>query len=93
MNLQNLQTLRYLKLQGYNLIHIRQVLCKLSGITHDDLADKTNMSRSNVSLTINGYNRCKESRAKLADILEVPVDELFLDNNVEIPFGLPINRM
>lgn len=69
-----------LKLLGYPLVNIRKALHKLTRITQPEMANAIGTSRQNITLNINGGRGNPKIQAKIAEIWNVPVEELFEDS-------------
>lgn len=77
MEYPNAEAVKTLKKLGYPLINIRKALPKLTGISQPQMAKMVNTSRPSITLTINGERTSTAMQTKIADIWQVPVDQLF----------------
>ena len=66
-----------LKLLGYPLKNIRKALPKLTGIKHKDVAKYAEKSRECITKYIARRGTDPAIQAKIAEIYNVPVEELF----------------
>jgi len=66
-----------LKLLGYPLKNIRKALPKLTGIEHKDAAKFVKKSRECITKYIAGRGNNPEIKANIAEVYNVPVEELF----------------
>jgi len=66
-----------LKLLGYSIKNIRKALPKLTGIEHKDAAKYAEKSRECITKYIAGRGTNPEIQAKIAEVYNVPVEELF----------------
>lgn len=62
---------------GFCLPDIRRSLPKLTGIKHQELADRLDVSRPTITATIDGKRRSSDIQCGIADVFEVPADVLF----------------
>lgn len=73
------QAVAELKRLGYTLPQIRRALSILSGINQPEIARRIGCKRSTVTLTVNGHRRNKALQYAIAQIWQVPAEELFSD--------------
>lgn len=66
-----------LKALGYPLDKIRKALHKLTGITQPEMAEMIGTSRINITNHISGRGNNLETQARIAEIWDIPIDELF----------------
>ncbi len=62
---------------GFPILNIRCALSKLTGLAHSEIAKRLGLSRSNVTLTINGQRKNKMIQERIASVYGVPKDLLF----------------
>lgn len=77
MNDQNIKAVETLKKLNYPLPNIRRAMHKLTGISQPDMAKILNISRQTITLTISGDRANSEIQKQIAEIWQVPVDQLF----------------
>ena len=77
MAIKNHHAVIQLKLLGFPLVNIRKSFHKLTGITHEEMARNVGTSRANLTNHIDGRRHNSEIQQKIADVYEVPVNELF----------------
>lgn len=75
----NRVAVKSLKALGYPLANIRKALHKLIGIGQPEIAKKLKKSRQCITHTVSGLDKNPEVQEGIADVFEVPVQELFED--------------
>ena len=79
MDEQNIKAVETLKMLDYPLPNIRRAMHKLTGISKPDMAGTLEVSRQTITLTISGVRTNPEIQQQIAEIWQVPVEQLFED--------------
>lgn len=70
-----------LKSLGFPMPNIRKALLQLVGTTQADIASEIKMGQQSMKKYIAGFRYDLENQKKIADALDVPVDQFFSDAN------------
>jgi len=75
----NKKVMIMLALHGFELPKIRRALLMLNGHSGSTIAKELGLSRQSVQQAVTGHRGHPKVQAKIAEILEVPQGELFVD--------------
>ena len=73
----NHKALIELKNMGYPLANIRRAMCKLTGMSHPQIAQNAGCPRIAITHTIIGLRSTPDLQEKIAKAFDVPASEMF----------------